>query len=84
MILEKQSIFGVLPVLMAFRYDFYHKLMILALILTSILCLVLLKPVKTALMLWLHGNRSILKASIFWHLQAYLTNITNAIQLYGG
>ena len=42
------------------------------------------KPVKTALMLWLHGNDFILRAAIFWHLQAYLTNITNAIQLWEG
>ena len=32
-------------------------------------------------MLWLHGNDSILRGAIFWHLQAYLPNITNAIQL---
>ena len=46
------------------------------------LCLVLLKPVKTALMLWLHGNDSILRAAIFLHLHAYVTNITNVIQLW--
>ena len=44
----------------------------------------LLKQVKTTLLLWLHGNDSILRATIFWQLQAYLTNITNAIQLGGG
>ena len=42
----------------------------------------LLKPVKTALMLFLHGNDSVLRAASFWHLQAYLTNITNVIQLW--
>ena len=36
---------------MIFRYDIYHKLTIVALNFTLILCLVLLKPVKTALQL---------------------------------
>ena len=57
--------FCVFLVLMAFRHDFYHKLTIFALKFYGILCLVLLKLVKTALMLWLHGNDSILSAVIF-------------------
>ena len=43
--------FRVFVVLMEFRYDFYHKLTIFALNFTCILCLVLLKPVKTELTL---------------------------------
>ena len=31
--------------------------------------------------IWLYGNNSILRAAIFWYLRAYLTNITNVIQL---
>ena len=44
----------------------------------------LLKPVKTALMLRLHGNDSILRAAPFWHLQEYPTNMINSIQRLGG
>ena len=69
---------------MGFRCDIYHKLTIFALNFTWVLCLVLLKPVETALMPWLHGNDSVRRPAIFWHLQAYLTNITNAIQLWEG
>ena len=49
-------------VLMALMYDSYHKSTIFAWNFTSILCMLLLKPVKTSLMLWLHGNDSILRA----------------------
>ena len=53
--------FRVFLVLMAFRHDFYHKLMI------SVLNFIsgAVKPVKTALMLWLQGNDCILIAAIF-------------------
>ena len=57
--------FCVFLVLMAFRYDFYHKLTIFALNFTLILCLVLLHPIKMALMLWLHENDPILTAASF-------------------
>ena len=59
-----------MPENVAFRIESfsYHKLTIFAL------------NFKMTLMLWLHGNDPILRAAIFWHLQAYLTNITNAIQ----
>ena len=50
---------------MVLKYDFYQKLMTLALTLIEFLFLVLLKPAKTALMLWLHGKHPIIRAAVF-------------------
>ena len=60
--------FRVFIVSMAFRYDFCHKLIIFVLNFNGIFSLVLLKSVKTALMLWLLGNDSVLRTTTFWHL----------------
>ena len=65
---------------MLLRYDFCQDLIIFALTLIELLCLTLLNPAETALMLLLQENDSILKAVGFGpYKQVSRTYATNAI-----